>query len=132
MGNSANQLDRLLPRHESPGSINVDWHVHMARDGLFKKAEVCTPAVMRDISLEGALVEVDSATRHEVGDRITVRLEGHEGIAVIRHAREGDDSAMLYGVRFLRDEGFNDAIDLTVGKLRGHSAELATAWQRQN
>jgi len=39
---------------------------------------------------------------------------------------------MLYGVRFLRDEGFNDAIDLTVGKLRGHSAELATAWQRQN
>ncbi|MEQ8839362.1 MAG: PilZ domain-containing protein [Acidimicrobiales bacterium] len=131
MVTSANQIDRLLPRHESVINLDLTWDVRMNRN-LWKKEEVSAPATIRDISLEGALVQVESTHEHAVGDRITVRFRGHEGTAVVRHCREGEDNTLLYGVRFVPDPAFVDCLCDAVGEIRGHSAELRRAWQRPN
>ena len=67
-----------------------------------------------------------------MGDRIAVRFRGLDGKAVIAHCRPGDDDNLFYGVRFLREPSFKEAIDAAVGDLRGHSVELSQAWRRQN
>jgi len=132
MGIAAKHIDRLLPRHESADNADLSWHVHTERQGLFKKEEVSTPATIQDISLEGALVEVQSTTTHEIGDKIAVRFRGLDGHAVIKHCRPGDDGTVLFGVNFQSDPTFKDAVNLAVGELRGHSAELTMAWHTQN
>lgn len=106
----------------------------MERSGFFKqhREEVSAAAWIRDISLEGALVEVPDSNVHAVGDHVNVRFRGIDGRAMIRHCRQGNDGMLLYGVRFLPVPMFKEAIDAVVGDLRGHSAELSTAWQRQN
>lgn len=134
MGIDAKHIDRLLPRHESVVNLDLSWHVRTARGGLFKqqREELSTAASIRDISLEGALVEVIDTSAHEVGDRVAVRFRGIDGEAVIRHCRPSVEGKLLYGVQFVRNLPFKDAIDAAVGELRGHSLELSEAWRRQN
>lgn len=134
MGIDAKHIDRLLPRHESATSLDLSWNVRVARSGRFKKhrEEMFDPAVIRDISLEGALVEIADVHEHEVGERVAVRFQGLDGTAQIRHRRPGRDGSLLYGVRFLPDPEFNDAVDTAVGELRGHAGDLVRAWQRAN
>ncbi|MDG2025979.1 MAG: PilZ domain-containing protein [Acidimicrobiales bacterium] len=122
---------RLLPRHETAGDIIVTWNVHTARAGLFKKEERSETAALRDLSLEGALVEVVDGAPFEVGDVVPVRFRGLDGNAIVRHVHtEGD--ASFYGVNFSPEQEFSSAIDAAVGELRSHSAELLAAWHRQN
>jgi len=132
MGSGTNQIDRLLPRHEAATALQLTWDVREERQGLFKREETSTPALIHDISLEGALIEVESEKLHELGDTVNVRFRGFDGRAVVRHCHPGDNGTVVFGVKFLRDETFKDAIDIAVGELRGHSAELTMAWQRQN
>ncbi|MEM7140000.1 MAG: PilZ domain-containing protein [Actinomycetota bacterium] len=131
MNFGAKHIDRLLPRHRAEGDVTLEWNVRMARTGLFKKEERSATAVIRDLSLEGALVEVHDGAAHEPGDEVIVRFDGLEGTATVRHA-QADGDTVLYGVRFTPETEFNAAIDLAVGALRGHSAELSAAWHRQN
>lgn len=135
MGIAANHIDRLLPRHESADSIDLSWNVRVPRTGLFRTRtgeEISDRATIRDISLEGALIELADSHEHEVGEHIPVRFRGLDGEAVIRHCRPGESDTLLYGVRFLPNPVFNDAVSSAVGELRGHSAELSRAWQRRN
>jgi hypothetical protein len=135
MGFATNNIDRLLPRHESPESLDLSWNVRVERSGLFKNKgeEISDRATIRDISLEGALIEITDSHHHEPGDEIAVRFRGLDGQAVIKHRRRADGSeTLLYGVRFRPDAAFNDAIDEAVGEIRGHSSELNRVWQRQN
>ena len=134
MGISANNIDRLLPRHESVTSLDLSWNVRVERSGRFKthSEELSDAATIRDISLEGALIEVGSKHKHAVGERVAVRFRGLDGRAVVKHCRPGDDGTLLYGVRFLPDPIFNNAVNSAVGELRGHSAELNMAWHRPN
>lgn len=127
-----NHLDRLLIRHETPTDLALSWNVRVKRQGLLHKEELHDHAVIRDLSLEGALVEVHERQVHEVGQHVAVRFEGLDGEAVIRHCRPGDGDSLLYGVRFLPDPTFTEQLGAAVSELRGHSSELKTAWTRQN
>jgi hypothetical protein len=134
MGIDATHLDRLLPRHDPAINLDLSWNVRVVRTGVFKqhREEVSAAAWIRDISLEGALIEVPDNNVHDIGDYIDVRFRGLDGRAKIRHCRRGDDGMLLYGVRFVPGSMFKEAIDAVVGELRGHSAELSMAWRRQN
>ncbi|MDW3218592.1 MAG: PilZ domain-containing protein [Acidimicrobiales bacterium] len=132
MPTGARYIDRLLPRHEPPGDLELDWHVHVERVGFLKKEELHHRGVVCDLSLEGALVRVDDADKHQVGDEIAVRFRGLDGTATIRHIQRTEDDEVHFGVRFEPAPAFRDAIDLAVGELRGHSSELSTAWNRAN
>lgn len=128
----AKHVDRLLPRHDTAEGLELVWNIREERTGFRRREVVFTHARVRDISLEGALLEVSSSEDHKVGDRVDVRFCGAEGQAIIRHRRDGDDGDVVYGVRFVRDEDFAEALDLTVGHMRGRGAELSRAWHRQN
>ena len=134
MGIDAKHIDRLLPRHDAATQLDLSWNVRVERTGPLKRhrEEISAASWIRDISLEGALVEVADSSVHEIGDRVAVRFRGIDGHAVIRHCRPGDDGMLLYGVRFLPDLELKAALDAAVGDLRGHSAELSMAWKRQN
>ena len=134
MGFGTTNIDRLLPRHQSVVSLDLTWDVRHERDGMFKKIEVSDVAVIRDISLEGALVEVKSKLNHTVGEKVAVRFREFDGTAVIRHCRDGeeDGGSAFYGVRFIGDRDFVEMLSTAVGELRGHSAELSRAWLRPN
>lgn len=133
MGIAAKHIDRLLPRHESPTTLDLSWNIRSERAGWFKKSDVISdPATILDISLEGALIAVSNQKEVEVGEHVKLRFRGLDGEAVVRHCRKGDDETRLYGVSFTRDPEFKDAIDRAVGEIRGHASELKQAWQRQN
>ena len=134
MGIGGNQLDRLLPRHDAANSLELSWDVRVERSGRFKRhrEEMSDRATIRDISLEGALIEVADTHVHEIGDRIAVRFRGLDGTAVIRHCRPSDDDMLLYGVRFLPNTAFTDAVDAAVGELRGHSSRAEHGLERRN
>lgn len=134
MGFNESAIDRLLPRHEPDRSLRLDWNVRMERNRLFKKEEDFAAAEIVDMSLEGALVEVDADQDHEIGDRVVVRFDQVSGHAEIRHKRTSEDreDKLLYGVRFLPDHEFRTAIADAVGTVRGRRSELAEAWNRAN
>ena len=132
MPTGAKHIDRLLPRHTTEGGVELNWNVHLARVGLLKKEEQFRRGVVRDLSLEGALVKVYDADDHEVGDEVPVRFRGLDGTATIRHIQRSDDGEVHFGVHFRPAPEFRAAIDLAVGELRGHGAELSVAWNRQN
>ena len=134
MGIDAKHIDRLLPRHPSAMNLDLSWDVRTDRRGFFKqhREELSTAASIRDISLEGALVEVIHTIVHDIADKVAVRFRGLDGEAVIRHCRPSSEGKVLYGVRFVRNPLFKDAIDAAVGELRGDKSALSTAWQRRN
>ncbi|MFT5203090.1 MAG: hypothetical protein ACI9C1_002487 [Candidatus Aldehydirespiratoraceae bacterium] len=132
MGMTARHLDRLLPRHELADRRPLSWNVRLERKSFLKKEEVSTPAVIRDLSLEGALVEVPATDEIEPGTRVHVRFLDLNGVVEVRHRRVSEEGYVLYGVRFIPEPALRDAINSEVGTLRGRSAELNAAWLRQN
>lgn len=132
MTNGANPIDRLLPRHEAAPALELSWNLRMARKRLLGKEEAYSHAMIQDLSLEGALVEVPASQVHELGTRVHLRFRGAEGHAVICHRREGREGYFLYGIRFLPDPAFGSAIISAVGEVRGKRAELDLAWNRPN
>ena len=132
MGMTVKRIDRLLPRHESGDRLPLSWNVRLERKSLLKKEEVSTPAVIRDLSLEGALIEVPTTDVIASGTGVDIRFRDLDGVVEVKHSRVSKDGYMFYGVRFIPEPMFRNAIEVEVGELRGHSAELAAAWQRQN
>ncbi len=132
MNYGARHIDRLLPRHEATSGLELSWNVRMARKGFRHKEETSHHALIQDLSLEGALVEVPDSQTHEVGTRVDVRFRGIDGHAEICHRRDGGEGYTLYGVKFLPELGFGSVINAAVGEMRGHSAELDVAWNRPN
>ena len=51
---------------------------------------------------------------------------------MVGDSRPSSEGKVLYGVRFVRNPLFKDAIDAAVGELRGDKSALSTAWQRRN
>jgi hypothetical protein len=132
MGMTVNHMSRLLPRHGSVACLPLSWNVRLERKSLLKKEEVSAPAVFLDLSLEGALIEGPTRDEIEPGTRVHVRFRDLDGVVEVRHGRVSEDGYMLYGVRFILEPVLSDAINREIGALRGHSAELRAAWQRQN
>lgn len=127
-------VDRLLPRHQPESPLRLDWNVRMVRRRLVKKEEDFAPGEIVDVSLDGALVEVVADQRFEVGDRVSVRFRGVPGHAEVRHrgVPEHAEGKTLYGIRFLQDHEFRQAITEAVSYVRGRQAELDEAWSRVN
>lgn len=134
MALGGHHIDRLLPRHDAALDLEITWDVRTERGGLFRthRDEISDRGVVRDLSLEGARVEVHTDRTHAVGDRVAVRFRGHDGEAEIKHCVSGPDDTTVFGVRFRGSHDFVDAVGSAVGELRGHSAELAMAWRRRN
>jgi hypothetical protein len=127
-----NKLDRLLPRHDSEKGTDLLWNVRMERVGLLKKEETFSLAKILDLSLEGALVEAPDTHEHEIGSRVDVRFRETAGFAHIRHRRSGNPGFVSYGVKFAGPPDFVTAINAAVGEVRGDSAALEQAWEKQN
>jgi hypothetical protein len=127
-------LDRLLPRHRLDPPLALSWDVRRATGGWFRRKadETSTPASIVELSLEGALVSVPTLDLHEVGDRVAVRFDDHDGEALIRHRHPGPDRTVLYGVRFLPREGIDTAIADTVGRQRTLSPGVRSEWTSGN
>lgn len=132
MPTGARYIDRLLPRHETSDELELDWNVHEVRAGFRRKEEVYRRGIVCDLSLEGALIRVDEADKHQVGDEVRLRFRGLVGTARIRHIQLSEDDEVHFGVQFQPAPEFQEAINLAVGELRGHGAELEAAWNRQN
>jgi PilZ domain len=126
------RLDRLLRRHPVETGLELIWNPHPEKAGLFKKEEVSSVAIVKNLSLEGALVEVPDDQDHKLREHVTVRLRDIEGQVEIRHCSDGPEGRVLYGVRFLSGDDFKALIERVVGELRGHATELETAWKRRN
>ena len=125
-------LDRLLPRHEvAPIRATIEWDVRTKRVKL-KREEVADEAVVVDLSLEGALIEAPSTSKHEKGDVVEVRLGGAAGQATIRHVRLGDGGdTWLYGVKWILSPELREAVENGVEQLRESAGELRRAWEEQ-
>ena len=127
------RLDRLLRRHVTGAGLEIIWNVHLVRVGRFKKhEEVSSSGVIRDLSLEGALVEVPGDQDHEIGECVKIVFRGADGRVEIRHRRAGPEGRILYGVKFFPDVEFINEVKDAVGAMRGHAHELNAAWKRQN
>jgi PilZ domain-containing protein len=126
------RLDRLLRRHPAEVGLEFVWNPHLEKVGLFKKEETSSIGFIRNLSLEGALVEVPVDQDHEPGDTVLIRFRDTDGRAEIRHRSAGPDGHFLYGVKFVRQPEFNAAIEKAVGELRGNAEKLDIAWKRQN
>lgn len=133
MGIAANHIDRLLPRHEATINLDLDWNIRTGRAGFMRaREELYDLASIIDISLEGARIAVDAKVVHQVGDHVAVRFRGIDGEAVVRHVDAPDGHRRTYGIRFLPNLTLSDAVNDAVGEIRGDSAALRQAWQRQN
>jgi hypothetical protein len=126
-------LDRLLPRHEvAPMRATLEWDVRTERSG-FKRHEVADEAVVVDLSLEGALIEVPkSGPERAKGDVVCVRLGGASGEATVRHRRESDDATTwLYGIEWAGGGELRDAVENGVEQIRANATAVRRAWEAQ-
>ena len=131
MGVAKRPIERLLPRHASRTGVMLDWHIVTTKRGLRRREhEEFGTAKLVDISLEGALVEVDDTFDHQTGDRVRIRFQGISATVEIRNRRPCERECVLYGIRFQGDTAFRDAVNEAVGDLRGRHSELAEAWNR--
>lgn len=124
-------LDRLLPRHQvRPRRVELEWDIRPARK-LLRRPERSTGADVVDLSLEGALVETDLDTSHDIDDVVVVRFGGAGGHAVVKHKRLGDaGTSWLYGVQWLRSPELKAAVDRAVEQLRESKGDVRQSWEQ--
>ncbi len=124
-------LDRLLPRHDMPFDLEIEWDIQLRRSGL-RRTERGVGARIRELSLSGALIEVPMPSSHEPGDRVRIRVQGDEGHAIIRHSRESTlGNRMLYGVHLEPSPGLTKFINKLMEGMRGPGIqELRADWER--
>ena len=72
-------VPRLLPRHEMPFDLEIEWNVVKSHRFLGKDTETSVAARVLDLSLDGALIEVPMPTDHRPGEQISIRLSGEDG-----------------------------------------------------
>lgn len=133
MASGAKHVDRLLPRHVSGKPLTFRWYVPPAKKSFFKKvAPDFTEVDVKDISLEGALIEVDAGHDHPVKTPVRVEFNDAVGDAEIRHSRVEDNGRVLYGLRFVPGSDFSMVVDSIVGEIRGNNSALKLAWNKQN
>lgn len=124
-------LDRLLPRHQvRPRRVVLEWDVRPPKK-LLRRPERSVAAEVVDLSLDGALVEADLDTAHDIGDVVVLRIAGETGRAVVKHKRLGDaGTSWLYGVQWLKSPGLKAAVDRAVEQLRETSGDVRQSWEQ--
>ena len=125
--------DRLLPRHETTRGVEIEWNTAVRKRRFRANESDAARAVIREISLAGALIEAPLPPSIDVGDRVEVKLEGHTGLVVVRHAdTTGVEGRALYGVEFIDCAELTERIHQLVGDLRGNREDLDVSWSRSN
>ncbi len=133
MASGAKNVDRLLPRHVAGKPLEFRWFVPPVKKSFFKKVVPAFATVeVKDISLEGALIEVEAGQDHAVKTMVRVEFHDTVGDAEIRHSRVEDSGRVLYGLRFVPGSNFSMIVDSIVGEIRGDSNALKLAWNKQN
>jgi hypothetical protein len=87
-----------------------------------------TEGVIRDLSLTGALIEVDRPTKIAVGDKVEIRLGERTGTVKVRRIVPTDDHGEFYGVTFDDTADLKSQFDILIGHLRGDDDRLRQAW----
>lgn len=119
--------DRLMPRHAVGIELPIDWDVKPRRRVLGRR-NGNVPALIREISLLGALIDAPLPPCREVGERVEIRLRGRSGLVEIRHARPAlTEGRALYGVMFVDTRNLEADIHEIVGYLRTHHEVEAPA-----
>lgn len=121
--------NRLLPRHSLDGQRpRIGWDVKSANP-LRRRRTPEKEAVLLDLSLGGALVEVSAPDTHAENDRVNVRLGGVDDHVTIRHRQESGDT-VLYGVQWSGSHEMTRvvtrAVEMTVGDT---DHRLQTRWE---
>jgi len=121
--------DRLLPRYSLANQQpRIGWDVKLVNPVL-RRREARKEAIVLDLSLGGALIEVSAPDTHEADDVVIVRLGGVDDQVVIRHRQESGD-AVLYGLEWGGSYEFSQAVAKAVQMARGDSEDkLRTRWE---
>ena len=106
----------------------IGWDVKLVNPVL-RRREARKEAIVLDLSLGGALIEVSAPDTHEADDVVIVRLGGVDDQVVIRHRQESGD-AVLYGLEWGGSYEFSQAVAKAVQMARGDSEDkLRTRWE---
>lgn len=125
-------LGRLLPRHNAPAALMIEWDIRATRRLLNKGTEVSVPATVLDISLDGALIEVADDIDRKVGSKVQIRILGIDGTATVRHRRQPPSGDCIhYGIRLYGGPAFVRTITEIVSALRKNDSELRKDWERR-
>ena len=120
-------LDRLMPRHDLPQALTIRWDT--ARKRGRPGRDVGWEAVIRDLSLNGALIEVDGDRTNAVGEHVRIRLGGLEGTVEVRHRAEATEGhGQLYGVSFVDTAQLQGQFEILIGYLR-NDGRIRNLWQ---
>jgi hypothetical protein len=93
---------RRMGRRVSPEGLWVSWEpVRTGRGRRRHKGAARSYALVFDVSISGARVEVGSGELLTVGSMVTIGLEGNHGDVRIRRAVLEQDGRTIYGVEFV-------------------------------
>lgn len=122
-------LDRLMPRHSLPAALTIGWNTAPRRNRIGRLVDESSEAVIRDLSLTGALIEVDNPATTATGDTVEIRLGERTGTVTVRRVVPADDEhGELYGVTFKHTDDLKPQFDILIGHLRGDDDRLRQAW----
>ena len=65
-------VDRLLPRHAAGASLEIEWNTAMHKRRFRAPYKNSAPAVIRELSLAGALIDAPVPPEIKIGDRIEI------------------------------------------------------------
>lgn len=124
-------LDRLLPRHELPNALAVRWNTARRPRSWRDRTAAGADGLVRDVSLSGALIEVDEESPLEVGEEVEVMLGQNRGTVVVRHVTPADGThGVLYGVEYGDgDSALKQQFEIVVAHLRGDDGTLGRVWR---
>jgi hypothetical protein len=123
-------LDRLMPRHALPAALTIGWNTKPRRSLLARISDTSTDGVIRDLSLNGALIEVDQPSGTKVRDIVEIALGTLTGTVQVRRIVEpNDEHNTFYGVSFVETQALKDQFEILIGHLRGDDDRLRDAWQ---
>lgn len=110
---------RLTPRYPTALACEL---VHLAPKKMFRKQEeLLFSAEIIEISLTGAAIalrSVDEADRYRIGSRLTFRVNGMDGGAMVRHLH-ASGSGLRIGCEFQNlSAELDQLIQATVANLR--------------
>lgn len=114
--------NRLLPRYPIGTNLELLWDVSSKRRNIGRRPRPPARARVRDLSLEGALVELPEHPSRQRGERLVVGFGGGLCLVEVVHRDAGREAADLCGIRFLRpDQAFGEAVSQIVALARSRS-----------
>ncbi len=113
-----------------PTDLEIEWDVRKKRRfrGVAKSG---ITGIVRELSLDGALIELPIHCQHRVGEQLTVQYGDGLGQAQICHRRQTEDgNGILYGIQLVPDAMMREWLSVTVREVSGRPPRLQDTWER--